>query len=136
MLGVNSKIYSIILISLLGLSAVLYILFAFEVVSHGLLLNWCMVLLLLAALSALVFPLIGMVKDFKKAINSLIGVGALIVIFIIGYTMSNEEVYTIGERVVEGTVSKLSEAGLFTFYAMIILAVGTIIYTEISKAFK
>ena len=136
MLGINSKVYSIILVSLLGLSAVLYLLFAAELISHGLLLNWCAILLIVATLSAVVFPIIGMAKDIKKAINSLIGIGALLVIFVIGYIMSNEEVYSIGDRVVEGTMSKISEAGLFTFYVMIVLAVGTIIYTEISKAFK
>ena len=136
MLGINSKVYSIILVSLLGLSAVLYLLFAAEIISHGLLLNWCAILLIVATLSAVVFPIIGMAKDIKKAINSLIGIGALLVIFVIGYIMSNEEVYSIGDRVVEGTMSKISEAGLFTFYVMIVLAVGTIIYTEISKAFK
>ena len=136
MLGINSKFYSVLLFSLLGLSAILYLLFAAEVISHGLLLNWCLILFVLAALSAVVFPIVGMVKDFKKAINSMVGVGVLIIIFGIGYSMSNEEVYSIGDRVVEGAVSKLSEAGLYTFYVMILLAVGTIIYTEISKAFK
>ncbi|HAW52528.1 MAG TPA: hypothetical protein DCX54_09420 [Flavobacteriales bacterium] len=110
--------------------------FAFEVISHGLLLNWCYVLFVLAALSALIFPLVGMAKDFKKAINSLIGVAVLIIIFGVGYSLSSGEAYTIGDQVVEGTMSKLSEAGLYTFYVMILLAVGTIIYTEISKAFK
>ena len=136
MLGVTSKLYSIILISLLSLSAVLYLLFIAEIISHGLLLNWCAILFVVATLSSVVFPIIGMAKDFKKAINSLIGIGALLLIFIVGYVMSSGEVYAIGDRVVEGTVSKLSEAGLYTFYVMIVLAIGTIIYTEISKAFK
>jgi hypothetical protein len=132
----NSKIYSIILLALLGVSAILYLLFAAEIVSHGLLLNWCYLLFGLAAAAAVVFPIMGMVKDFKKAVNSLIGVGALIVIFFIGYALSTDEAYKIGERVVEGVASKRSEAGLVTFYVMFFLAIGTIIYAEISKAFK
>ena len=136
MLGINPKVYSIVLFSLLGLSGLLYILFAAELITHGLLLNWCYFLFVISVVTAVVFPVIGMAKDFKKAINSLIGVGALILIFIIGYVMSDGETYSIGDRIVEGTISKLSEAGLITFYVMIVLAVGTIIYTEISKAFK
>ena len=132
----NSKLYSIILYALIGISAILYLLFAAEVVPHGLLITWCYVLFVLAAASAVVFPILGMVKDFKKAINSLIGVGALIIIFFIGYAMSTDEAYKIGERVVEGVASQRSEAGLITFYVMIFLAIGTIVYAEISKAFK
>ena len=136
MIGINSKLFSIMLFSLLGVSGLLYILFAFEVIGESLMLNWCFLLLIVAGLVAVVFPVIGMVKDFQKAKNSLIGTGALIVIFFIGYAMSSDEVYKMGERVVDGGISKWSEAGLITFYSMIILAVLAIVYTEISKAFK
>ena len=77
-----------------------------------------------------------MSKDFKKSKNSLIGIGILVLIFVLGMLMSSDESYNIGGRVVEGSVSKYSEAGLITFYVMIALAVIAIVYTEISKAFK
>ena len=132
----NTRLYSILLFALMGISGLLYILFAFEVVSESVMLNWCFLLFGVAALVAIIFPVIGMVKDFNRAKNSLIGVGALVVIFLIGYFMSTEEAYNIGERVVEGTLSKRSEAGLITFYAMIAIAILAIIWTEVSKAFK
>ena len=136
MSGLNQKFYSILLYALMGISGLLFILFMGGAVSEGLMLNWCFVLFAVAAIVAIVFPIFGMVKDFKKAKNSLIGIGALAIIFAVGYSMSTEEAYAIGERVVEGTASKRSEAGLITFYIMIFLAIGAIVYTEISKAFK
>ncbi|MEQ8324072.1 MAG: hypothetical protein RIC15_03860 [Vicingaceae bacterium] len=132
----NSKIYSIILYVLMGVSAVLYLLFAAEVISHALLINWCYLLFIIAGSASLIFPIISMTKDFKKAMSSLIGIVALAVIFIVGYILSTDEAYKIGESIVEGTASKSSEAGLITFYVMIFLAIGSIIFAEISKAFK
>lgn len=136
MSGLNQKFYTILLYVLMGISGLLFILFMAGTVSEGLMLNWCFLLLGVAGIVAIVFPIFGMVKDFKKARNSLIGIGALAIIFAIGYGMSTDEAYVIGERVVEGTTSQRSEAGLVTFYIMIFLAIGAIVFTEISKAFK
>ena len=133
----SSKFYSGVLFSLLGISGLMYILFVLEVVPGSLMLNWCFILLGIAALVSIVFPIIGMANNFSKAKGSLIGVGALVLIFIISYFMSSSEVYNVSEGVVvEGAVSKKSEAGLITLYFMFFIAIGAIVYTEISKAFK
>lgn len=132
----SPKFYSIVLFGLMGLSALLFLLFVLDVIGVSWMINWCYLLFGIALLAAVVFPIAGMAKDFKSAKNSLMGIGILIVIYIIGFVVSDGESYSIGDRVVEGTVSKHSEAGLITFYAMIAMAIGTIIYTEISKAFK
>ncbi len=136
MKDLSPKFYSIVLFSLMGVSALLFILFMLGAIGVALMINWCYLLFGIAVLTAVVFPIVGMVKNFKSAKYSLIGVGALVIIYVIGLAVSTGESYSIGDRVVEGTVSKHSEAGLITFYAMIILAVGSILYTEISKAFK
>lgn len=134
--NLSPKFYSITLISLMGISALLFILFMLGTIGESLLISWCYLLFGIAVIVAVVFPIVGMIKNFKSAKYSLIGVGALIVIYVIGLAVSTGESYSIGERVVEGSVSKHSEAGLITFYTMIILAVGSIVYTEISKALK
>ena len=132
----SSKLYSIILSSLLGLSGLLYVLFIGGIIGEALLINWCYLLLIIAGAVSVVFPIIAMAKDFKKSKNSLIGIGVLVLIFVLGMLMSSDESYNVGGSVVEGSVSQYSEAGLITFYVMITLAVIAIIYTEISKAFK
>ena len=134
---VNSNLYSILLYALMGISSILFLLFMLtDLVGEGLMLNWAFLLLGASVLIAIVFSVLGMVKDFGKAKYSIMGTGALILIDVIWYVVSTDESYSIGERVVEGSASQQSEAGLITFYVMIILAVVAIVYTEVSKAFK
>ncbi len=123
---------------LLGGSALLSLLFAFGVVSEGMLIAWCYILLGIAAVTAVVFPLITMAKNPKGAKNALIGVAALIVICVIGYVMAGNEVHIDYEGVLladEGT-SQLSEAALIAFYILGAGAIGSIIYAEVSKMLK
>ncbi len=134
----NNKLFSIILISLLGLSALLSFLFMFDVVSEGLLITWCYILLAIAAISAVVFPIMTMVKNPKGAKNALIGVGALILICLIGYFMSGaeEHINLDGDLLADAATSKKSEAGLIAFYILAAGAIGAIIFAEVSKMFK
>jgi len=137
-MGNNNKLFSIILISLLGLSALLSFLFMFDIVSEGLLITWCYILLTIAAITAIVFPLITMAQNPKGAKNALIGVGALLVICIIGYFMSGNEVHIDidGEVLADAATSQKSEGGLIAFYILAAGAIGTIIFSEVSKMLK
>ena len=137
-MGNNNKLFSIILSALLGLSALLSLLFAFDAVSEGLLITWCYILLGVATLTAVVFPVITMVTNPKGAKNALIGVIALVVICGLGYAMAGNEVHIDYEGILladEGT-SQLSEAALIAFYILGAEAIGSIIFAEVSKMFK
>jgi hypothetical protein len=135
---VDNKLFNIILYSLLGLSALLSVLFAVDVVSEGILILWCYILLGVATVAAVVFPLITMAKNPKNAKNALIGVGGLIIVFGLGYVLSgSEEIFDANAKVLaDGATSKLSEAGLIAFYILGAGAIGTIIFSEVSKMFK
>ena len=134
----NNKLFSSILYGLLGLSTLLSVLFAFDVVSEGLLIFWCYILLAIATISAIVFPIMTMAKNPQKAKNALIGIVGLIVILGIGYLMaSGEEIVDAnGKLLADESASKRSEAGLIAFYILGIGAIGVIIYSEVSKIFK
>ena len=137
-MGNNNKLFSIILSALLGLSALLSLLFAFDAVSEGLLITWCYILLGIASITAIVFPIITMATNPKGAKNALIGVIALVVISGLGYAMAGNEVHIDYEGILladEGT-SKLSEAALIAFYILGAGAIGSIIFAEVSKMFK
>jgi membrane protease YdiL (CAAX protease family) len=135
MLG-NNKLFSIILFSLLGISALLSILFFVGAISADLLLGWCYTLLGAAALVSIVFPIAIMAKNPKKAKTALFGVIGLLVIFGIGYAMAGSETYQLGEVTIDAGASRRSEAGIIAFYILIIGAIGAIIYSEVAKAFK
>lgn len=134
----DNKLFSIILIALLGLSALLSVLFFAGVVSEGLLITWCYVLLGLAAVTAIVFPVVTMAKNPKGAKSALIGVVALVVVFGLGYVMAgSEEFHTLdGNLLADSATSKKSEAGLIAFYIMGAAAIGAVVYAEVSKMLK
>lgn len=134
----NNKIFSIILYVLLGVSALLSVLFFLDVVSEGMLINWCYILLGIASVSAIIFPVITMAQNPKNAKNALIGIVGLAVVFAIGYAMAgNEEVFDASAKLLaDESTSQLSEAGLNAFYILGLGAIGVIIFSEVSKIFK
>jgi hypothetical protein len=95
------------------------------------------VLLFVAIGAAILFPLLYIIKDPKGVVKSLAGIGALVVIFILCYAMSGDEVtpkyltYGVGSG-----SSKMIGAGLMMFYAVLAISVVGVIYSEISKALK
>lgn len=134
----NNKIFKIILASLLGVSALLSVLFMFDAISEGLLINWCYALIGIATITAIVFPILTMAQNPKKAKNALIGIVGVVVVCVLGYVMSGSEVHqTIdGKMLADEATSKKSEAGLIAFYILIIGAIGSIVFAEVSKMFK
>ncbi|HNP97033.1 MAG TPA: hypothetical protein PKJ63_15445 [Cyclobacteriaceae bacterium] len=95
------------------------------------------VLLLVAVGAAVVLPLVSALKSPKDLMKSLMGVGGLLVIFLISYALSGSEVTAkyVAQGVGEGS-SKLIGAGLTMFYIVFIIALLGIVYSEINKALK
>lgn len=134
----DNKIFKIVFIALLGLSALLSLLFMLNVVSEGLLINWCYFLLGVATVAAIVFSLMNMIKNPKKAKSALIGIVALLIICGIGYAMggSEEHMDVEGNLLADAATSQKSEGGLIAFYILAFLAIASIVYAEVSKMFK
>lgn len=94
-------------------------------------------LIFLAVGSAIIFPLIQGLKNPKGLVKSLIGVGALVVLFVIGYSLSSSAVTNSwAAKGITESVSKLVGAGLIMFYIVLAAAAIGLIYSEVSKAFK
>lgn len=134
----NNKLFRYILVALLGISALLSVLFAVDVVSEVLLINWCYVLLGIATVVSIVFSIMNMAKNPKKAKNALIGIVGVIVICVLGYAVAGGDVITDfnGDVVADSATSKKSGGGLIATYILLIGAIGTIIFAEVSKLFK
>lgn len=99
---------------------------------------WIFYILLFASIAAAVFmPLLNAVQTpgaFKK---SLVGVGALVVVFGISYVLSGSEVTAINAaKGITPETSKMIGAGLTMFYFALFGSIIGIIYSEISKAIK
>ncbi len=132
----SDKLMNIIRLSLLGLSAVLGILFYLEAVSESLLITWCYILLIVSAAAAVIFPVLLMAQNPKKAKMTLIGVGALVLVFGISYGIAGSEVLPAYKDIVTESSSKMVGAGIITFYLLGLGAIGAAVYSEVSKMFK
>jgi hypothetical protein len=94
-------------------------------------------LTILAALAAVAFPIFNAVSDPKNLIKSGIGVGALLVIFLVSWAISDNEVTPLYiEKEVGADLSKFVGGLLTMMYVLTLGAIGGIIYTEVSKSIK
>ena len=97
----------------------------------------CYILLFVALIAAVVFPLLQITQNPAALVKSGIGVAGLVVLFIISYSLSGSEVtakYTtmgVGE-----SGSKMIGAGLILFYIILIATVVIMVFSEINKALK
>jgi hypothetical protein len=95
------------------------------------------VLLVVAILAAMVFPIINGIKSPKGLKGTLIGLGFLLVIFVISYAVSGSDVSSKQMSMgVDETEMKLIGAGIVMFYITLLLSIVGLIYSEISKAIK
>ena len=97
-------------------------------VDVGLFLSY--ILIGVCILAAIGMPLVKAFGDPESLKKMGIGVGAILVVFLVSYfTASGENSGEASEN-----AAKLVGAGLTTFYILAIAAIGGIIYTEIKKA--
>ncbi|MDR3095330.1 MAG: hypothetical protein LBU62_11955 [Bacteroidales bacterium] len=92
--------------------------------------------LVLAAIGSIGFPLYFMLKDLKKAKTALIGVGALLAIFLICFLFAGGEAATVGNIEISGGQMKWINAGIFAVYITGAGAILAIIYTSVARYFK
>jgi hypothetical protein len=132
-----SKKAQYILIGLLGLSVILTILFYLEVVGAAVMLNWGYVLLGIAAITALVFPIIILAQDPKKAKGALFSLAGLLVVFGLGYVLASDAVLVSYEAYgVDAGTSQSVGMGLIGTYILLALSGGGIIVFGIMSMFK
>ena len=131
------KIISIALYVMMVISVLLAVLFVTDTTSEELIIMWCYLLVGVAALSAVVFPIIRMAQDFTSAKNSLIGVGALLVVFGVSYSLASSEVLSSYEEYLtdEGSI-KMIGGSIIAFYILAAGAIGSAIYSEVSSMMK
>ncbi len=92
--------------------------------------------LALAALAAIIFPLIQMLQDPKNAKTAFLGIGVVIVVFLLCYMLADKEPLAIGEASASAGQMKLVEASLYVFYIMLAGSILAILYSTISRYFK
>jgi hypothetical protein len=94
-------------------------------------------LLLIAAIAAIILPLINSFSNPKSLVKSGIGIAVIVILFVIGYIIADSGVTTkyttlgVGEG-----ESKFVGGALLTMYMLFIIAIVGIVITELNKAIK
>lgn len=99
---------------------------------------WAGILAGLAAIMALIFPLIQIVSQPKRGKGTLIGIAALVVVVFIAYNLASAEPlnFTTPNPNNVPMVLKRVGTGLISLYILIGVGIGAILFTEVSKSFK
>jgi len=133
----TSKILSISLYVLIGISVLLTVIFFAGFISEALLLEWAYLLVGIATLASLVFPIMFLVQNPGKAKGALVSVVGLVIVFGISYAMASGDVLVSYEKYdVDEGLSKMVGMGIMATYLLGLGAIGAIIYSAISQMFK
>lgn len=95
------------------------------------------ILTIVAAIAAVVLPLIQSLSDPSSLAKSGVGLVALLVVFGLGYALSGNEVLpSYVEFGVDAGLSKFIGGSLTMMYILTIVAIVGIVFTEISKVLR
>ncbi|HNQ12697.1 MAG TPA: hypothetical protein PKH65_00490 [Bacteroidia bacterium] len=98
---------------------------------------WITYILLIGALVlAVVMSLMNIVKNPKKGKNSLIGIGAMLVLWLVCLMFSSSDVAEKYQAIVSPGQSKWIGAGLIATYLIFIGSLGLVLFTEVKRAFS
>lgn len=94
----------------------------------------------LCAAAAVIFGVIYFVNNLKGNMGSLIGIIAFVVLALVSFfVLSGNEVlkvYQSNDQVVTPMISQASGGGLILVYILSFIAIGAIVWTEVSKMIK
>jgi hypothetical protein len=109
--------------------------FGCSLISGGLYFSYVLFFVAVAAL--IILPTMNALKAPKELMKSGLAIGGLVILFVIGYALSGDEV-TLKAAAMGTTAesSKMIGAGLIMLYFIFFAAVGGLVYSFISKAMK
>lgn len=94
-------------------------------------------LLGLAALAAIILPLINAIGNPRSLITGAIGLVVILIVFGIGYSVAGSEVTaTYSKFGIDAGMSKYIGGIISTTYMLLVIAIIGIVFTEISKIFS
>lgn len=120
-------------IGLVGLSTLMVILFALDGISIEALINFSLGLLILIALATIGAAILNFVENPKTGKSFLVGIVVLLVVFGISYGVSTDAIDVDTEQIITG--AKGAEAGIYTLYVVVAIAVGALLYSSVKRIF-
>lgn len=138
MTGSIARIVQWFLYALLGVSALLGILFYMNPAAPDTLIYWAYALVGFAIIVTILASIYGLIINPKGAIKIIIVLVGMVILAIIAYSISSNEFSELQLEKLDSSVmtSKLVGAGLIFMYALAIIGVLAIFYASISRIFK
>ena len=145
-----SKILKIVLAVIMAITVILGALFYIKVapnsdnITEDLMkyVNWIMVwgvllLALTAFVTIIIGPIMSVIANPKGIIKSLISVGIIAVILVIGYAMSNIEEIQLAVPVKNlAATQRIADTSLYSMYILGILGIVAIVFAEVKNLLK
>jgi hypothetical protein len=100
-----------------------------DIVDIGLFASY--VLIFLCTISAIVIPIVQSFGNPESLVKSGLGIAAVLAVFFLSYIFADDQ-----SDVVSAGTAKFVGAGIISMYIFILIAIGGIVYTEISKMIK
>ncbi|MBE9488055.1 MAG: hypothetical protein IMY73_02625 [Bacteroidetes bacterium] len=99
--------------------------------------RWTYIMLGISISAMVLLPILGMIKDPKSAVRSLLGLGIVLVILAICYAFSDATpISTPAKEFTNSMELRLSDTGLYATYVALAIAIVAIFVGEIYKFFK
>lgn len=124
---------------MMGVSVVLTVLFYSDNITEGPFLVWAYILFAIAALFALAFPVYFFISNPKKAIKALLGIGAMAIVLLIGYLLSDATPIVAAQNNPDFTDPKVlvwTDTGLIATYILFGVSFLLLLYTGARSAFR
>jgi len=157
-----SGILNIMLVVLLAISAVILVVFYYGTSLYSaetefvdqvkilgwrldVFMNWSIILVLIGALAAFIFPVINMITNPATSKNALISLGVVSAVVLIAYSISDSDILEFpgfekffyeDNSMDAHKFSRYVGTGLWVMYIFGMLSVVSIVYAEVAKFFK
>lgn len=99
---------------------------------------WSFIMVILTIALTIIMPLFAVFQNPKSAVRSLIGLGVIVVVFLVSYALSNDTPIPLASgKVIDDSFSlKFSDTALYATYIAFAGVVLSILYGELYKVFK
>ena len=134
-----NKIASIFLYVLMGVSALLTILFYTGIITESPFIIWAYFLFGIAVTITLAFAVIQVFGSAKSMKRALMSIGILILLVFISWLLASPEIPTftgIDKFNLTHVASRNIGTGLYMVYILAIIAIGSMIYSEVANIFR
>lgn len=99
---------------------------------------WSFVMIILTIALTIIMPLIAVFQNPKSAVRSLIGLGIIVVVFLVSYALATDTPIPLASgKVIDDSFSlKFSDTALYATYIAFAGVILSILYGELYKVFK